>query len=649
MYRERFVKLIVLGVLFFLILYFGNRLISSISGNFYLNNPTFHILFSLNLILLLILFVFFIRNLFLYIFPKRTTKLRVKLFTAFTLLVIGPSLFVVFLSSSFVSKSLDRLFRIQFQRGVKASVEAVDGFRKLTVDDLKKDIHYLSEKGNNLRFSDVKKHNLTGFFNGKRSFGEIDITPETIETTNKKGEYSFVDIERHQFVLCLSFSGNVYCASKKVPESLIKGLSSVEELRKNYRLLKLYENPIKAVYTLTFLIVGLAVIFGALWFAKYFERRITIPLEALHNATQEVSSGNLNVRVDELGTDELKSVITAFNYMVEQLRSLKVSLESGRRYIENILDNIAPAVITIDKEGKVKSCNLAAKKLFPFLLKQKDIFVVKAFSSLPLLKKAVQDLLKSGGGKVSVEQIVNGRDRNFTVELIVPSGIKDRILIIEDVTEIVNAQKVATWREVAQRLAHEIKNPLTPIVLNAERIRRSFKKGSENLNLIIDKSVSSILEEVEIIRRLIDEFRTFARLPLPEKKFENLNEIIRNVLEPFGDRVKVVFDFKVPISIPIDRSLFREVLINLVENSIDAGATEVKVSTDIRNNKVFVFFRDNGSGIPEEMKEKVFSPYISTKKGGWGLGLSIAQRIVADHGGKLYLADSNTFIIELPI
>ena len=646
MYRNRLLKLILLGILFVLILYFGNGLISSISGNFYLNNPMFHVLFSLNLILLLILFVFFIRNLFLYLLPKRTTKLRVKLFTAFTLLVIGPSLFVVFLSSSFVSKSLDRLFRIQVQRGVKASIEAVDGFKELTVKDLRGDIDQLKVK--KVSTSELKRRNLAGFYNG-RFYGSISIDSDVLRSAMQNGEYSFLDKEHKQFVLCVLKSGKVYCASKEVPEDLVKGLSSIEELKKNYRSLKFYENPIKAVYTLTFLIVGLAVVFGALWFAKYFERRITIPLEALHSATQEVSSGNLNVRVEELGTDELKNVITAFNYMVEQLRSLKVSLEAGKRYIENILDNIAPAVITIDDEGKVKSCNLSAKKLFPFLLRNRDTFVVKAFSYIPSHKKAVEDLLKSAGGMVNVEQIVAGRDRNFTVELIAPAGIKDRILIIEDITEIVNAQKVATWKEVAQRLAHEIKNPLTPIVLNAERIKRNFEKNSENLKSVVEKSISSILEEVEVIRRLIDEFRTFARLPLPKKNFENLNEIIRNVLEPFKDKVDVQFDFRNRISIPIDKNLFREVLINLIENSIDAGATKIQVSVDVKGDRVFVFFKDNGPGISKEFGEKVFSPYVSTKKDGWGLGLSIAQRIIADHGGRIYLADSNTFVIELPL
>jgi two-component system nitrogen regulation sensor histidine kinase NtrY len=410
-----------------------------------------------------------------------------------------------------------------------------------------------------------------------------------------------------------------------------------------------YKTPIKALYTLTFTIMGIAVLFGALWFARYFEKRITIPIEALYRATQRISKGDLNVKVEEEASDELKHVIEAFNYMVEQLRALKHSLEESRRYMEQILDSISPAIITFDAEGKLVSCNKRARKLFALSKENKEATLWKLLSRYPELKKAVEELILKGERKTEVREEINGREKFLTVELIISPEISDRILIIEDVTDLVKAQKAQAWKEVARRIAHEIKNPLTPITLNAERIRRQFKKGNPEIEEIIDKAVDSILAEVEVIKRLIDEFRKFARLPLPEKKLSDVNRLVRSSLEPFENRVKLKFDFEDIPQIPLDRSLMREVFINLIENSIEAGATEVAVSTTSKDGKVFIVFRDNGPGIPDEIADKLFAPYVSTKEDGWGLGLSIVKKIVEDHGGKIYTVDRNTFVIELPV
>ncbi len=166
---------------------------------------------------------------------------------------------------------------------------------------------------------------------------------------------------------------------------------------------------------------------------------------------------------------------------------------------------------------------------------------------------------------------------------------------------------------------------------------------------MVDKAVDSILEEVEVIKRLIDEFRKFSRLPLPEKRLTDLNSLIKSSLESYSSKIGITFELEDLPRIPLDKSLFREVLINLIENSIDAGATQVKVSTTYKDGRVFVVFRDNGPGIPEEIMDKLFSPYVSTKEEGWGLGLSIVKKIVEDHGGRIYTVDRNTFVIELPL
>ncbi len=641
MYRRALlIALILLAIL--VVSYFGTSFISYIFGEFYLNNPVFHILFAFILILLIVLFAIFIRNLVLFFFPHFKTNLRLKIFTAFVLLILGPALFTIFLSSSVVNKGLDRLLRIQVKRIVDTSQETVNSFIKLIVSDMEKDIDELY--GRKVTVSLLRKKNLEGFLKlGKKKvkIGQVSV-PSGVPLNGTVHHFEPSGI----LTVCKLKKKELICVSKKLPESLMNKIKNVKELRKNYQSLVTYKTPIKAVYTLTFILMGIAVLFGALWFARYFEKRITIPIEALYRATQKISKGNLNVQVEEEASDELKHVIQAFNYMVEQLRALKRSLEESKKYIEQILNNITPAIITFDYDGRVVSCNRAAKKLFGFSSINRGESIWKLLEKFPELKKGIDRLLSSGERKADLREEIGGREKYLAVELITSPEIKDRILIVEDVTDIVKAQKAQAWKEVARRIAHEIKNPLTPISLNAERLRRLFKKGDR---AGVDKAVDSILEEVEVIKRLIDEFRKFARLPLPEKKLTDLNELIKSTLEPYDGKISLNFELEDIPQIPVDRSLMREVLINLVKNSVEAGATEVSVSTTSKNGKVFVVFKDNGPGIPEEVIEKLFSPYVSTKEEGWGLGLSIVKKIVEDHGGKIYTVDRNTFVIELPI
>ncbi|WP_163327792.1 ATP-binding protein [Desulfurobacterium thermolithotrophum] len=649
MYKEALKLLFIfIGIVF--VGYFGTAFVSSLSGDFYLNNPLFHLLFIFILILLITLFAFFIRNLVLFFFPHFKTNLRIKIFTAFALLILGPALFTIFLSSSVVNKGLDRLLRIQVKRIVNISEETSNQFIDFLVEDLKRKINQLSRK--KVTPYTLKIYGIDGFLkaNGKNvKVGKIPLSEEDIYSLKKFEEYSYIDDKSKQLVVCQKKKKYFFCVSKKLPDNLVKNITKLKDLHTNYETLVTYKTPIKALYTLAFGIMGVAVLFGALWFARYFEKRITIPVEALYRATQKLSKGDLNVRVEEKASDELKHVITAFNYMVEQLKALKVSLEESRRYMERILNSISPAIITFNSEGNVVSCNRSAKEIFKFFSKSKGESMWNLLSKYPNLKKAVEELVNSKNKRTEVREEIDGREKYLTVELIISPEVTDRILIIEDVTDLVKVQKAQAWKEVAKRIAHEIKNPLTPIALNAERIRKQYQKGNPEIGVIIDKAVNSILAEVEVIKRLIDEFRKFARLPLPEKKITDINELIRSTLEPFGNKINLVFNFEDIPQIPIDRSLLREVFTNLVDNSIEAGATKVNVSTTSKDGKVFVVFQDNGPGISEEIADKLFAPYVSTKKNGWGLGLSIVKKIIEDHGGKIYTVDKNTFVIELPV
>ncbi len=650
MYKKLTVALLLLvGIL--IVGYFGVSALSSLSGEFYLNNPLFHVLMALILIVITVLFILFVRNLALFFFPHFKTNLRVKIFTAFLLLVLGPALFSIFLASGVINQGLDRLLRIQVKRIVETSYDTTEGFLKFIESDLERKAKQLSYR--KVYPYTLKAYGIDGFFRerGKRveKVGDFPLSKKEISQLKNLNHYAFFDKTSGQIVVCNRFNGNTVCVSKKLPEELKEKVIQIEELHSNYQTLVAFKTPIKAVYTFTFGIMGVAVLFGALWFARYFERRISIPIEALYKATERISSGDLSVRIpEEEATDELKHVIQAFNSMVAQLKILQKNLEENRKYLEDILNAISPAIITFDFTGRIISCNKEAKKLLKLSEEAKGKSIWEVLSKYPNFKKVVEELIKNDRSRGEVREEIDGREKFLTVEVITSPEVGDRILIVEDVTELIRAKKSEAWREVAQRIAHEVKNPLTPITLNAERIKRLFVKGKlneENLS----RAVNSILEEVEVIKRLINEFRKFARLPLPEKRLTDLNSLIKSTLEPYENRIRVRFELEEIPKVPVDRSLIREVLINLIDNSIAAGATEVKVSTTEKDGRVFIVFRDNGPGIPEEIVDKLFSPYISTKEDGWGLGLSIVKKIVEDHGGRIYTVDRNTFVVELPL
>jgi len=648
--KKRILNILGLFIGFFLLAVFGTKFISWMSGKFYLSNPSFHILFSINVLLLLVIFVFLIRNIFLLFVPYRSTRLRFKFVTAFSLLILGPALFAVFISTNFINRGLDRLFKLQMKRSIETAVSVGSS----TFDLLSKDTAALLKTFPSFYKFNLEKANLKGVCRiiGRKveCRGKIKVEPEIIKKViDVSGIYTRIDRKNRDLTVCIRRGGRFYCGSRGLSEDFLKNLTQLEQLRTDYKTFKVYEKPIKGIYTITFLVMGVIVLVGAFWFARYFEKMINTPVEALYRATNKISRGDLNVRIEEEGAEELKNVIAAFNYMVEQLKALKEKIESEKAYIENVINSISPVVITVSRDGRVISFNRAAEGLFQHI--EKEVSVMELFTNYNGFGDCVKKLILSLGGKDEIAEIIDGRERVFSVEIVNLPENEGFVIIMEDITDIINAQKASAWKEVAQRLAHEIKNPLTPISLSAERVKRLVdkQKFSEDVKNAVYKSLSLILEEVESIKRLIDEFRTFARLPLPDKRLENINRLVEDFISGYRDKVYVEFLPSSIPEIPVDKRLLREVLLNLMENSIEAGANKVSITPISKHDKVFLIFKDNGPGIPEDLGESVFSPHVSTKKAGWGLGLAIAKKIIEDHGGRIFLIDKNTFVIELPL
>jgi two-component system, NtrC family, nitrogen regulation sensor histidine kinase NtrY len=451
----------------------------------------------------------------------------------------------------------------------------------------------------------------------------------------------------------------------------------------SYNQLRVLKRPLTGVYLSFFLMVTLTILVGASWMGLYIAKRITRPVQMLAAAAREIGAGRLDQRVEPHGHDEFGQLVDAFNTMAAELATSRrrverstVALErkhlegeARRRYTETILERIATGVVSIDAAGAITTINSAAARLLSLdrsILGQPAQAVFERADLQPLgrlLAGAARGKSEPAAQEVAIPR--EGQEVHLAAvatALVGEAGVPDGVvLVIDDVTPLIRAQKVAAWREVARRLAHEIKNPLTPIQLSAERMRRHFAGAPPQAKALIDECTTTIVGEVESLKGLVDEFSQFARMPSPRTVPTDLAALISETLALYnGIFTDVVFDRKFAPGLPLvrlDAEQIRRVLINLVDNSVEAidrhGHVTVEAELDKTNNLVHVVVSDDGPGIPASEREKLFLPYYSTKGRGSGLGLAIVRRIIAEHGGSIEVGDNaphgTRFTIELPV
>jgi two-component system nitrogen regulation sensor histidine kinase NtrY len=436
------------------------------------------------------------------------------------------------------------------------------------------------------------------------------------------------------------------------------------------------------LYLSFFLMVTLYILVGSLWMGSYLAKRITRPVSALAAAAKEIGAGHLDQRVEPQSNDEFGLLVDAFNTMAGELATSRrrverstlelerkhVEVENRRRYIETILERITTGIVSVDAAGLVTTINSAASRLLTL-----DRAVVGRPARAVFDRADLQPLgaLLAGGSGAKAESAVreipvlrDGQELQLavvTTTLVGDSGTAaGLLLVLDDVTPLIRAQKVAAWREVARRLAHEIKNPLTPIQLSAERMRRHFTGRPAADRALVDECAATIVGEVESLKGLVDEFSQFARMPSPRTVPTDVAALIGETLALydgiFAD-VSIVTRFApdMPL-VRLDVEQIRRVVINLVDNAIEAmerkGEIVVETARDEANRVVRVVVADNGPGISASEREKLFLPYYSTKRRGSGLGLAIVRRIIAEHGGSIEVGDNTPhgtrFTIELP-
>ena len=457
----------------------------------------------------------------------------------------------------------------------------------------------------------------------------------------------------------------------------------------DYKQLKVLKGPLQGVYLSFFLMMTLMVLFSATWMGAYVAKRITRPVQMLSEGAKAIGAGHLDHRIEQETADEFGSLVDAFNTMASELaqsqRKLERSridlehknqeIEDRRRYIETILERIATGVISVDPEGRISTINSAASRLIGL-----DASVIGMDASDVLSREDLEPLGRLLH-KASVRQTMStaqevalareGREL-FLAAAATPllgEGGVSAVLVFEDVTPLIRAQRVAAWRDVARRLAHEIKNPLTPIQLCAERMRRHFAAAPPNARALAEECTTTIISEVESLKALVDEFAQFARMPAPRVVPTSLSALLDETLALYDGLFRAIrIEREDAPDLPpvrIDPEQIKRVIINLVDNAVEAiggmeqdasgpaaGLITIQTRHDTANGVARITIADNGPGISNADREKLFMPYYSTKRRGSGLGLAIVRRIIVEHGGSIEVGDheprGTKFTIDLP-
>ncbi len=443
------------------------------------------------------------------------------------------------------------------------------------------------------------------------------------------------------------------------------------EAYQGYRQLEVSKSDIEATYRLTFLMVTLVILLITSWVGLYLARRVTVPIEALAEGTRRLSGGDLDHRVEVAADDELGVLVESFNSMTAQLRRNKEELiatnqrlAEERAVVAAVLENVAAGVVAVDQEGRILTCNRAALKM----LAQQDVVgrpAGEAWSDPERAKLArlfEEDPGPSGRLARSLRLLLGGEWKTFEAKVRTmrdPGGeISGRVMVLEDLTELIKAQQMAAWNDAARRVAHEIKNPLTPIRLSAERLLKKYRAGDPDLGATLEEGVEIIAREVQAMKGMVDEFSRFARMRPPQPADTDFSRLVGETVRLYdGLKPGVVVESEIAVGAEralVDGEQIKRVLINLLDNAVEATPApgRVKVTVAKHNGTLQIDVADTGDGIPADLREKLFLPHFSTKGRGTGLGLSIVHRIVHEHHGTVRVEANaprgTVFKVELP-
>ena len=691
------------------------------------NTILMFILININLLLVILLIFLVFRNLVKLLYDRKRrvmgAKLRTRLVVAFIALTLLPASVLFIFSINFITTSIESWFNVPIEQALDNSLRVgqrlystVEESNQLFVERIS---HQL--KAENLLNPD-KKNDLARYLQVTRRSFKIDalevystnagrmalsVTPDLkafkiplVSTDNlqkeltSKGFRSFS--ENTVFGELIRTVGTVPFGIKRteaeaflvittlIPHDLTRKMVAIAKGFEEYKQIELLKKPIQITYYITLSIVALLVVFCAIWFGFYLAKSITIPIMDLAEGTRRVAEGDLSFSISPVADDEIGTLVSSFNKMTRDLRfgreqlefstkklqEQNIEIEARRKYTEIVLRTVSAGVITLNSSGIVTTINTSAEKMLniePERVLNKSYKRLLPDHLLEMAEDIIETLTysKHGAVELPLKLTIDGNPRSFMTHI---NFLKDDagrelgiVMVFDDLTDLEKAQRMAAWREVARRIAHEVKNPLTPISLSAQRLKRKY---SERLNEpVFEECTQMIIDHVDLIRNLVNEFSSFARFPAADPKPFALPTIVEESVALYREgHQEIEFNVYIEQEIPIlnvDRQQIKQALINLIDNAIGAvrkdanSRISITLSHDPILKKVRMEVSDNGIGISDEDKTRLFEPYFSTKRAGMGLGLTIVSTIIADHQGTIRVQNNKpqgaNFVIEFPV
>jgi len=699
--------LLVLSLLVLLIMLQASNLWKSFSIETASDTMLIYGLSSLNFIAFIIFGFIFLRSVIKLIRERRALELGSKIKTRLLLYFAAISLLPIFAMAAFsylfMNRAIERSFEqipqsvtlqareVQSQAIEDQSAKLTETARMLAAvveqRDLNNiDLSAIAAAGNLTRIEILDQNNAVVKAAGKSVSAEQEPELERVLDIARSGDPSAPVLQDGKgfdaAVAQLSDGRKLIVVPDIRTEETVsqKVENSLAELDR----MKSQQVTVRQIGLLTLGVLTFLLIFASSWTAFYVARGLTEPIRALAVGADEIAQGNLSHRIDVLAEDELAILVNSFNAMSARLEESSAALTAGRQYIVTVLESLPTGVISFDGQNRVTTINRAAKNILRLDnadLAASGLDTLFSDDNRHVIERLLARAMRVGHAseqaalrRENVAGLING-DGSIPVALIATalSGGEGCVLVLEDLSELIAAQRASAWQEVARRMAHEIKNPLTPIQLSAERIAK--RAGAETavspLGLptvtspasdVIRDGTNTILREVASLKAMVDEFSRFARLPEVKLEPGDLNDIIRQTLEMYEDRhPDVAIDARLADDLPaamVDAEQLKRVFVNLIENSIeafgeDADEMSITVSSrfDTARELIVIEISDTGKGIDPADFPRLFQPYFSTKGRGTGLGLAIVHRIVADHHGKIRAANHNggaKFVIELP-
>lgn len=649
-------------------------------------------------------------------------RLRTKLVITFFTLSLFPTIILFGLASQFISTSMEYWYNIQVEQSLKTSLELGKSFYQKAINSgftvsnqlggtvSKRNLLNKNKRQQLLKFiRDARRehllHNIAIYSNNLKPLVRDPQTESPLivldqpmrdviqqVATDRKSLHHITPSAEGDLIWNLTpvytptntkQMAGLLIVGQLLPKDLMTSMAEITRGFENYQQMKMLKKPIKISHLIMLSIVTLLILFCASWFGFYLAKSITVPIQELAEGTRRIADGDLDVHVDQDSDDEIGTLVNSFNRMTLDLQASQAALketnlelkltseenERRRRYMEIVLGNVAAGVVSVDGEGHLRTINKSAESMFS--LKAEDVLhrhysEVLQTNHMEIAGKFTEmhQITKQPTMQRQVRSLVGNRLMTLLVTVSILHDEEGQymgiVVVFDDLTELEKAQRMAAWREVARRIAHEIKNPLTPIQLSAQRLRRKYLQRFAEDGKVFEDCTRTIINQVDELKLLVNEFSNFARMPAASLSPNDLPEIVKETISLFREsHPSTTFAFAQQNPLPLldlDREQMKRVMINLLDNAVTAVDGNGEISVNLSFDEILKIARlevsDNGPGIPAKDKIGMFEPYFSTKEKGSGLGLAIVSNIIADHHGFIRVRDNQpqgtTIVIELP-